>query len=220
MSSEVYVKRLLLAAGLVLGGLTLGAAYPVSAQNGGAQQEIDSEQIAGALRGPAPAPARKTRGAISPAPEQPPEDPVIKTHLQSWRATRNLRREESETLYEKAREKPQVDLQVFFAYDSADIAQGALSQLNKLGVALLKPELKGAAFMLGGHTDAKGAADYNYELSKRRAEAVQHYLVTTFGLDPNGLVVTGFGFSHLKNTQDPFSGENRRVQIVRLSEAR
>ncbi len=41
----------------------------------------------------------------------------------------------------------------------------------------------------------------------------------SFHLDPDSLVTIGFGEEQLKNPQDPFADENRRVQIVNVQAA-
>ena len=71
--------------------------------------------------------------------------------------------------------------------------------------------------MLSGHTDAKGSDDYNQKLSERRAEAVKKYLVEKLKLSPDNLTTAGYGRRDLKNKDNPFAAENRRVQIVNLS---
>jgi OOP family OmpA-OmpF porin len=68
--------------------------------------------------------------------------------------------------------------------------------------------------VVSGHTDHKGTAEYNQKLSERRADAVVDYLVTKFSLDRSKLAAVGYGFDKLKNSADPLSGENRRVEIV------
>lgn len=70
------------------------------------------------------------------------------------------------------------------------------------------------ALTIEGHTDAFGNADYNLELSKRRAVSVMRYLVG-HGIDGSRLVAIGKG----KTTplmDDPFDGRNRRVQFVTM----
>ncbi len=69
-------------------------------------------------------------------------------------------------------------------------------------------------FLINGHTDAKGSAEYNQDLSEWRAEAVKHLLVQQFGLPPTTLIAVGYGKTQLKNAAYPFAGEKRRVQIV------
>jgi len=70
-------------------------------------------------------------------------------------------------------------------------------------------------FRVEGHTDAKGRADYNLQLSKRRAQAVLEYLsqqqVARVRLQAEGL-----GSTQLLLPERPEAGENRRVRITVL----
>ena len=73
--------------------------------------------------------------------------------------------------------------------------------------------------MVAGHTDAKGDDAYNQQLSGRRAESVKAYLVAHHHIPASNLIAVGYGKSKLKNANDPFSPENRRVQIVNMTAA-
>ena len=117
------------------------------------------------------------------------------------------------------KEAPSIDLEVFFAYKSAAITPQAAAALTPLGKALSDPRLAGDAFLIAGHTDAKGGADYNLTLSQQRAEAVRQFLITKFKLDGARLVAKGMGPTRLKVAAQPLAAENRRVQIVNLSKA-
>jgi len=112
---------------------------------------------------------------------------------------------------------PSVDLEIFFAYKSTEITPEAAAALAPLGRALSDSRLAGDAFLIVGHSDGKGSADYNLDLSQKRAEAVRQYLIANFGIGGDRLMATGMGAKHLKNAQDPHAAENRRVQIVNLS---
>lgn len=107
-----------------------------------------------------------------------------------------------------------VDLTVFFAYDSARLTAEAQAQLDPLGRALASPALLPHRFLLAGHTDASGDARYNKVLSLRRALAVREHLVATYGVDPQRLVVHGWGEEWLKAPGAPHSGINRRVEVA------
>ena len=134
--------------------------------------------------------------------------------LRSVRKKRGLNLQERGELYAATRYMPQLDLEIFFAFDSAVVQPEAAVKLDKLGEVLIKPEFNGNTIVINGHTDRKGTADYNLTLSERRALAVAKYLVEKFELDSDKLMATGYGFTHLKNSADPFASENRRVQIV------
>ena len=73
-------------------------------------------------------------------------------------------------------------------------------------------------FVVAGHTDAKGTADYNQSLSERRADSVKRYVVSKYNLSANDILTVGHGFEQLKDKQNPLSGTNRRVQIVNLTQ--
>jgi outer membrane protein OmpA-like peptidoglycan-associated protein len=111
---------------------------------------------------------------------------------------------------------PALDLEIYFDFDSSVISPQAVPTLVKLGQALASDQLKAASFLIGGHTDAKGAADYNQHLSEARAAAVKAFLVSNFQIKPEQLISVGYGKEDLKNPADPEAAENRRVAIVNL----
>jgi outer membrane protein OmpA-like peptidoglycan-associated protein len=110
--------------------------------------------------------------------------------------------------------KPNIDIEINFDHGSAVIDLKAVRPLVRLGLVLLEQNLKGTIFFVNGHTDAKGTAEYNQELSERRAESVKEFLVREFSLPADTLITVGFGKTRLKNRSDAFADENRRVQIV------
>ena len=113
-----------------------------------------------------------------------------------------------------AKDKPAIDLEILFDYNSAVVGPRAVGALFKLGNALSQPQFKGTVFLISGHTDAAGSAEYNQILSQRRAQAVRRTLIEQYGLVPESLIATGYGKEQLKVPQDPLADANRRVQIV------
>jgi outer membrane protein OmpA-like peptidoglycan-associated protein len=109
---------------------------------------------------------------------------------------------------------PTADLEVYFDFNAATIAPSALTVLRTLGQALADGRLAGGTFIVGGHTDAKGDADYNQRLSQRRAQAVRDFLVTNFPIDPAKLMAIGYGEEQLKAAEEPLAAVNRRVQVI------
>jgi outer membrane protein, adhesin transport system len=71
---------------------------------------------------------------------------------------------------------------------------------------------------VAGHTDKRktSSAEYNQQLSERRAQAVSDYLIKK-GIDTNRMTVKGYGFSMPIAENDPETGnaENRRVELIR-----
>jgi outer membrane protein OmpA-like peptidoglycan-associated protein len=132
--------------------------------------------------------------------------------------TRQIVVEERTELTEIVKEDklPALDLEIYFDFDSSVITPQAMPTLAKLGQALASQQLKTASFLIGGHTDAKGTADYNQHLSEARAGAVKAFLVSNFQIKPEQLLSVGYGEEDLKNPTDPDAAENRRVNIVNL----
>ena len=111
---------------------------------------------------------------------------------------------------------PAVDLEINFALNSASLEPNAVQLLQKLGTALIAPELASTSFLIAGHTDARGAKDYNQKLSEERAATVRAFLNNNFQIAAERLVVVGYGQEQLKNIANPMADENRRVKIVNL----
>ncbi len=89
--------------------------------------------------------------------------------------------------------------------DSVGTLDGAVSTLRRY------PELR---VECAGHTDSRGAADYNQGLSQRRAEAVCDYL-TSQGIASNRLSERGYGESEPIADNETAAGRaaNRRVEL-------
>jgi outer membrane protein OmpA-like peptidoglycan-associated protein len=134
------------------------------------------------------------------------------------RATRSLTVDERDQITSIAKNRPSIDLEVSFDYNSDNIGSKAMPQVTALGEALSSSDLKGGTFILAGHTDAKGSETYNQGLSERRAEAVRRFLSQKYGIEVSKLVTVGYGKTHLKDAADPFGSENRRVQIINASD--
>ncbi len=66
-----------------------------------------------------------------------------------------------------------------------------------------------------GHTDNQATADYNFTLSRNRAETIYNYLIAN-GVHPNRLKFEGRGQSEPRyaNTSELFRKENRRVEFI------
>ena len=131
--------------------------------------------------------------------------------------TRSLSSAQREQLAAVAKEKPTIDLEIYFDYKSATISSKAIPALITLGKALSSPDLKGSVFMIAGHTDAKGGEQYNLSLSEQRAEAVRRFLIQKFSLSAESLMAIGYGKEQLKDQEHPYAAENRRVQIVNMA---
>ncbi|GKQ55216.1 OmpA family protein [Bradyrhizobium sp. Ce-3] len=132
------------------------------------------------------------------------------------RATRSLSSAEREEIATIVQDKPKIDLEINFDYNSADISTKSLPSVQALGRALTNQDLKGSTFVVAGHTDAAGGEDYNQGLSERRADAIKRYLVDKYGINGTDLVTVGYGKSKLKDPSHPMADVNRRVQVVNV----
>ena len=109
---------------------------------------------------------------------------------------------------------PSIDVEIFFDYNAADIRADQYPRLAELAQTLAKPEFGSYTIAFIGHTDAKGSAAYNRDLSYRRAKSVAAFVQGVSGLDIARVTATGIGSDRLKAQNDPFSALNRRVQLV------
>lgn len=85
---------------------------------------------------------------------------------------------------------------IYFDFDKHNIRPDAAVELDKV-VAYMKkyPTLK---VEVGSHTDSRGSAKYNEELSEKRAESTVEYIVSK-GIDSNRITAKGYGERNLVN---------------------
>lgn len=105
-----------------------------------------------------------------------------------------------------------LDLSIQFDFDSARLQASSKPLLDNLAQAMNSERLSVLKFKVEGHTDAKGKPDYNQELSARRAQAVQTYLVSQ-SVSAERLQAEGKGASELLVPDKPQASDNRRVRI-------
>lgn len=130
------------------------------------------------------------------------------------RSTRSLSLDERNQLETLTVNKPKIDLEINFDYNSSAISQGSMSAVQRLGEALSDPQLKGSTFVVSGHTDGIGGEAFNQDLSERRADTIKKYLVDNYHIAASDLVTVGYGKTRLKDAANPADAVNRRVQVV------
>jgi outer membrane protein OmpA-like peptidoglycan-associated protein len=196
-----------------LKAITLGAALSMTAGFAFAGDNVSTDQIINALQ-----PKPLTRG-LSVGPQV---DPAAKAKEASFvqtlrnRKTRSLSTGEREEIAEVASNKPNIDLDIQFDYNSADISASSMSSVQALGRALAAPGLKGSTFVVAGHTDGVGGEAFNQGLSERRADTIKNYLVSKYGINGSDLVTVGYGKDKPKDAAAPMDPVNRRVQVVNM----
>ena len=111
-----------------------------------------------------------------------------------------------------------VNLNIPFEHNSSALMPQAAAQLKELELALTSASLAKDKFVVAGHTDAKGSAEYNKQLSLRRAEAVKKFLIAK-GMEAGRLTTVGYGSEKLLAPDRPEDPSNRRVEIRDLGPA-
>jgi outer membrane protein OmpA-like peptidoglycan-associated protein len=195
---------------------TVGAVLSMTMAMAVAADDVTEDQIIKALAVPK---KPLTRG-LSAGPQADPaavaaEGKFVQTIRN--RTTRSLSVSEREEIATLAKDKPNIDLEITFDYNSADISAKSLPAVQTLGKALSNPDLKGSTFVVAGHTDAAGGEGYNQELSERRADSIKRYLTEKFGIAGTDLVTVGYGKSKPKDAANPMDPANRRVQVVNMA---
>lgn len=199
---SAITRRQIICAGATLGVTALGQLgfYETSFA---AQPDVDDEvnRIARALT------PRVRRGGEA---DHSAEQQTIE-RLKNVRLKRGgLNLQERDELYEATRPLPQVALVINFAFDSADLLSDTLPRLDALGQVLSRTNLQGNNVVISGHTDRKGAADFNLKLSDRRAGSVVEYLVNKFSLDRSNLTAVGYERSRSVSGQKPPGRDRER----------
>ena len=203
--------------GMVVSVATLGAAISFAGTALAQEKNVTEDQI---LRALAPEKKPLTRG-LSTGP-QTTVDPTVNAAETKFvekirgRSTRSLSSAEREEIAAMVKDKPKIDLEINFDYNSADISAKSLPSVQALGRALTNNEIKGSTFVVAGHTDAAGGDAYNQDLSERRADSIKRYLVDKYGINGTDLVTVGYGKSKLKDPSQPLAEVNRRVQVVNM----
>ena len=102
---------------------------------------------------------------------------------------------------------------VTFRTDSAELNAQFYKVLD--GVAQVAKKYDKTIIEVAGHTDSTGTAEYNRQLSQRRASSVANYLVSR-GVGQARIMTAGGGEDHpiASNATDQGRAANRRVEIT------
>lgn len=119
---------------------------------------------------------------------------------------------------ELSRSRAALPSDLLFEYDSAQLRETARLGLMKLAMLIDRnPEM---FCVLEGHSDLFGNGDYNLNLSRQRAQAVEDWLVESMQLDGKRIVVRAFGNTQPKVLEGSIDEQaiNRRVDILMRKE--
>jgi outer membrane protein OmpA-like peptidoglycan-associated protein len=113
--------------------------------------------------------------------------------------------------------KSMANATVNFGFDKAVLTKDDKDQLDSFAGQL--SSAKSYILEVTGGTDSTGPAQYNYDLSQRRADAVVQYLAAKFNIPPHRFYLIGIGKDNAVADNSTADGrkQNRRVQIQLLS---
>jgi len=195
--------------------ITIGAALSMTAGMAFAGEAVSTSTIVNSLKSTESSVlATRSLSAIDPQKAEKKNRETAFINSMRNRSTRSLSSDEREQLQSMTSDKPKIDLEINFDYNSAEISPSSMSAVQHLGEALSDPQLKGSTFAVSGFTDAKGGDAYNQTLSERRADTIKRYLVDKYHIAASDLITAGYGKTHLKDEANPDSGVNRRVQVI------
>ncbi len=116
---------------------------------------------------------------------------------------------------------------IYFDFDKTDLRHISVDELDKLVKIML--ENPTIVIQLAGHTDRRGSAEYNQQLSEERAEIAKAYLVSK-GIDASRIKTVGYGESNPEVSGEQISNmgsnaekeaahqQNRRTVVTIISQ--
>jgi outer membrane protein OmpA-like peptidoglycan-associated protein len=111
------------------------------------------------------------------------------------------------------------DVAVTFGFDKAVLTKEDREQLDDFAAQI--SSARGFILEVTGGTDSTGPAQYNYDLSQRRADAVVQYLASKYEIPAHRFYLIGIGKDKqvAPNTTAEGRKLNRRVEVRLLSNA-
>ena len=97
--------------------------------------------------------------------------------------------------------------EVFFAFDSARLPEGASDELTRM--ARVAERYPNAKVIVDGHADPRGTGPYNVGLALRRAQTVQRELISR-GVNADRVLVVTYGEDGLRRSSYKF---DRRATV-------
>lgn len=105
------------------------------------------------------------------------------------------------------------DTTVLFSFDKAELTRKDKQTLDDFAAQLQSQ--KHYIIQVEGYTDSTGSADYNYQLSQHRADAVIQYLAQKYNVPAHKIFLIGLGKDNpvAQNTSSAGRAKNRRVDL-------
>ena len=109
--------------------------------------------------------------------------------------------------------RPVAETSVHFGFNKDNLTKKAKEALDQLATDV--PNTKGYIVTVEGGTDSVGPADYNYDLSQRRANSVIQYLASQHNIPAHKIYLIGLGKDKPADSNKTSEGraKNRRVDV-------
>jgi len=109
--------------------------------------------------------------------------------------------------------RPVAETSVKFGFNKDNLTPKAKEALDQLAANIA--HTKGYIIALEGGTDSVGSAEYNYDLSQRRANSVIQYLASKYNVPAHKIFVIGLGKDKPVESNKTREGraDNRRVDV-------
>ena len=113
--------------------------------------------------------------------------------------------------------KPVNDTTILFGFDKAELTRKDKQALDEFAEQF--GSQKHYIVQVEGYTDSTGPADYNYQLSQRRADAVIQYLAQKHSVPAHKIFLIGLGKDNPVATNASAGGraKNRRVDVTLMT---
>jgi len=105
------------------------------------------------------------------------------------------------------------DTTVLFGFDKAELTRKDKQTLDDFAAQFQNQ--RHYIVQVEGYTDSTGPADYNYQLSQRRADVVIQYLAQKYNVPAHKIFLIGLGKDNpvAQNTSSAGRAKNRRVDV-------
>lgn len=124
---------------------------------------------------------------------------------------------DSRGCYEMLKETVSVELNVQFDFDSAAARPGHRAEVKRVYDFMRQyPQTK---VTIEGHTDSRGSAEYNKNLSQRRANTIAEMLTSDFNVEADRVSAIGYGEERPVASNDTDEGRQDNRRVVGVVEA-
>jgi peptidoglycan-associated lipoprotein len=104
-------------------------------------------------------------------------------------------------------------IEAYFAFDSVQVRVEDGRTLEKVALCFAEGPLKGRTLRVVGHTDSRGADEYNMVLGLSRADTIGNF-VKTHGLPGKQVQTTSRGKLDAQGSDDASWAKDRRVDLL------